>query len=213
MMKKISLLMCASLLSGCSFLSQEEALPLYTLKSGPVDSGQVLSTSIAIDMPICEASLDTERIAVTPSPYERDYLADGQWPERLPKIVQAVLLESLGTRWGTASVGRIGSGIQMNELLQTEIQDFSVYHLGTLAPEVHLKVSFKIINLRTRKVLAGRTFEGIEKVCLTSMTGIVEAFNNGFRTLLQQAMPWMEGTVLKESALNVRNNKLGRHGG
>jgi cholesterol transport system auxiliary component len=210
MMQKVSLLICASLLSGCSLLSQEEPLPLYTLKSGQVEPGQPLSDLLAIDMPLSEASLDTQRIALTPSPYERDYLADGQWPERLPKIMQEVLLESLSTRWGGAYVGRTGSGLQANNLLQTEIQDFSLYYLGTVAPEIHLKMSFKILNLRTRKVLAGQTFGVKEKVCSYSMIGIVEAFNKGLHALLQQAMPWMEESLLKKSALDAGNNKLGR---
>ncbi|MBA3814091.1 MAG: membrane integrity-associated transporter subunit PqiC [Alphaproteobacteria bacterium] len=210
MMKKISLLICASVLSGCSLLTQDEPLPLYTLKSGPIEPFQIFPDSLAVEMPVSETSLDTERMALTPAPYERDYLAGGQWPERLPKILQEVLLQSLSERWGGGHVSRTGTGLEMKYLLQTDVQDFSVYHLNTASPEVQQKIAFKIINLRERKVVAGQTFYMKEKVCISSMKGIVESFNKGLHSLLQQAMPWIEGEILKESALNARNDKLGR---
>lgn len=210
MIQKVSFLIVASFLSGCSLLNEDVPLPLYTLKSGNVEPSQALLDSLAVDMPLGEASLDTQRIALTPSPYERDYLADGQWPDRLPKVMQEVLLESLSERWGGASVSRVGTGLQVKYLLQTEIQDFSVYNLNTGHPEVHLKVAFRVVNLRERKVMAGHVFSVKEVVCSLSMKSIVEAFNKGFHTLLDQAMPWMESGFLKESALNARNDKLGR---
>jgi len=209
-MQKISLLIFTCFLSGCSFLSQDEILPLYTLKSGNVEPRRILSKSLAINIPLGEASLDTERIALTPSPYERDYLADGQWPDRLPKIMQEALVEGLSERWGGTYVSRSGTGLQEDYLLQTEIQDFSVHHLKTERPEVRLKIAFKVINLRKRTVLVGHVFSVKEPVCSLAMKGIVEAFNKGFHLLLQEAMPWVENAVLKESGLNSRNDKLSR---
>lgn len=210
MMKKLSLLFCTCFLSGCSFLNQDEPLPLYTLKSAPTECNQVLSEPLAIDFPLGEASLDTERIALTPSLYERDYLANGQWPDRLPKVMQEVLQTSLSERWGAGFVSRMGAGLQVKYLLQTDIQDFSVYNLGTECPEVRLKISFKIVNLRKRTVIDGQTFCLTEPACSPSMGDLVEAFNKGVHHLLEQTMPWMEETFLKERALNARNNKLGR---
>lgn len=184
-------------------MGEDTVLPLYTLKSGNVESHRVLPAPVALDMPLAEASLNTERIALTPSPYERDYFADGQWPDRLPKIMQEVLIESLSKRWGEEFVSRSGTGLQVNYLLQTEIQDFSVYYLKTERPEVHLRVAFKIVNLRERKILVGQVFSVKEPICAVTMKGIVEAFNKGFSVLLQEAMPWMEG-ALKESRLHIK---------
>lgn len=206
-------MLTAGFLSGCSFFDQEVPLPLYTLKSTAIEQHGVIFEPIGIELPVSEASLDTERIALTPSLYERDYLADGQWPDRLPKVVQEVLLESLSARWGGASVSRMGSAIQVKYMLQTEIQDFSVYNLNIGQPEVHLKVAFKIINLRTRSVVDGEIFTTTEPACSNTMGGIVAALNKGFHCLLGEAMPWMETHLSKESALNSRDNELGRQSG
>lgn len=212
-MHKVSFLIFICFLSGCSFLSQDEPLPLYTLKSGVFEPHPILIEPLAVDLPLGEASLDTERIALTPSPYERDYLADGQWPDRLPKIMQEVLQSSLSERWGGTYVSRVGAGFQVKHILQTEIQDFSVYNMQTTQPEVRLKITFKIVDLRKRKVLQGQVFSVKEPICVLTVKSIVEAFNKGLHTLLQEAMPWMEGAFLKESALDARNDKLGREGG
>src|SRR3990167_728318 len=199
MMKKVSLLIFASFLSVCSLLNQDEPLPLYTLKGGMIELSRALSDPLGIDVPLGEASLDTQRIALTPSPYEREYLADGQWPERLPKVMQEVLQISLSERWGGEHVSRTGTGLQVKYILQTEIQDFSVHHLNTEHPEVYLKMAFKVVNLRARNVLGARVFFVKEPICSSSMKSIVAAFNKGVHALLQQAMPWMEGEFLKES--------------
>ena len=66
-------------------------MPLYTLKSQLIESSPRFSDSVAVDVPLSEASLNTDRIAITPSHYQREYLADGVWPDSLPKVVQEVL--------------------------------------------------------------------------------------------------------------------------
>lgn len=201
-MKK-SLLILSCLLSGCSFLGQEEPLPLYTLKNETFEQTDLLSVPLAVDTPLTELSLNTPRIALTPSPYQRDYIADGQWPDKLPRVFQEVLLESLNQRWGGAYVNRVSAGLQVKYVLQSEIQDFSVYYLDKGCPEIRQKIIFKLVNLRDRQVIAARTFTQITPAPFVTMKGIVEAFNRGLQCLLEEAMVWMEDVFLKERTLNT----------
>ncbi len=207
MMRKISLLFFTCLLSSCSFLKENEPLPLYSLKSGFFEPKTVLSVPLAIDIPLSEASLNTSRIATTPSPYRRDYLANSEWPDRLPKVFHEALMEGLGQRWGENYITRTSVGLQYKYMLHSEIQDFSVYHLDQESPEVRLKITFKFINLRERRIVAAHTFE---TSCVSSLTveGIIGAFNQGLHTLLETTMNWMEDIFLKESLLNPANDKL-----
>lgn len=198
-MKKTTLLILTSLLSGCSFLGGEEILPLYTLKCMAFEHRKVLSSSLAIDTPLSEASLNTTRIAITPSAFQRDYLADGQWPDRLPKVMQEVFLENFGERWGEVYVNRMGSALETKYLLQSEIQDFSVYNLDQEQPEVRIKILFKLIELRNRKVIAAQTFCKVTPVSSTTMRSIIEAFNQDVHELLKDTISWMEDVFLKEA--------------
>lgn len=201
-MKKLTLFIAMCLLSGCALFGEEEALPLYTLTTERIEPGSALSESLAIDVPLSEASLDTPRIALTPSPYQRDYLANGQWPERLPKTLQEVFLESFSQRWGGIHVNRVSSGLQTTYILQSEIQDFSVHDLYGNTPNVRLKIVFKIIDLQNRNVLAAQQFCETSPIPSTTMKGIVEAFNRGLHCLLEKAIPWMEAVFLKKSRLS-----------
>lgn len=188
-------------------LENTEPLPLYTLKSQPFESIDRLSATLAVDTPLSEASLNTPRIAVTPSPYQRDYLADGEWPDKLPKVFQEALIDSLTQRWGGKYVNRLSASLQTRYVLATEIQDFSVYHLDQSFPEVHLKIAFKLIDLPNRQVMAAHTFSEITQASALKMDTIVEAFNQGFYCLLTKAIPWMEGALPKESIHHPRKTE------
>lgn len=199
-MKKTSLFLLMILLSGCSIF--EDPLPLYVLKGESIESDQKLNKTLAIDVPLCEPSLNTNRIALMLSPYRREYSANGQWPDRLPKVIQDVLFNTLSQRWGGQYVSRFGSGLQTSYVLQSEIQDFSVYKIDNAAPEIHLKIMFKVVDLRNRRIIDAHTFS--EKRCVKTFTmqGIVKDFNQTLNALIGKSIPWMEKTFSKESTLN-----------
>jgi len=211
-MKKVSLSILACLLGGCSLFGDEGNLPLFTLKSGVYEANPFMHESIAVDVPSSEASLNTNRIAITPSSYQRDYLADGEWPDRLPKVLQEVFVESFSQRWGAANVNRVGTGLATHYVIQSEIFDFSVYNLNQDQPEVHVKILVKIMDFAHRKVLDAHTFTKTVSSSSATMVGIVSAFNNALHCLLEDAIPWMEVSFQKESASDTRNHKLSRKG-
>lgn len=201
MLKTYVYILALCLLTGCASLFEgDEPLPLYTLKPCPGVSRGVMATPLRVDLPLSDLSLDTQRIAVTPSPYQRDYIAGGQWPDRLSQVMQDVFIETFTQRWGGEKVHRNGAGLAAERLLQTEIQDFSVYHLGSSGPSIHIKILFKLIDFRARRVMASEVFS--EKVPLSSETlyGIVEAFNKGTNALLIKAMRWIEMETLHLSS-------------
>lgn len=195
-MKKSLFIILGCFLTGCTLFPEGEApLPLYTLKSKSLSQTSVLTAPLAIDLPGCEASLNTQRIAITLLPYQRDYMANGQWPDRLPKVIQEVFLDSFSARWGGVHVNRNEAGLQTNYILSSEIQDFSVYHLEKGCPEVHLKIMMKVVDFKNRQPLAAQVFT--EKVPVTSVTmnSIVSAFNEGLQKLLSKTIPWIETAV------------------
>lgn len=193
-MKYISLILCSFVLASCTLLETPEPLPLYTLQSGTFEPTNLLNESLAIDMPLSEASLNTNRIALTPSPYQREYFADASWPDRLPEVFQEVLLEGLSQRWGGVYVNRVKTGLQTKYVLHTEIQDFSVHNMNTAI----LKVRFKLVDLRERKIIASHVIEEKIPLCAVTLEGIITAFNEGTHVLLEDAIAWIETDVFKK---------------
>jgi cholesterol transport system auxiliary component len=196
-MKRHALLLLTGLLAGCSILGGSEPLPLYTLKSQCVEHSPVFLDVLAVDVPLSEASLNTDRISVTPSPYRRDYLADGQWPDRLPKVLQEVFIESFSQRWGGAHVTRLSSGLQAQYILQSDIIDFSVENLEADKPKIHIKILMKLVDLQQRTILSSQLFE--ESICLesSSLQNIVGGFNSALHTSIDKSIAWLESLTLK----------------
>lgn len=200
-MKYVSLILFGFALTSCALLETSDPLSLYTLQSGSFEQTNLFTDSMAIDAPLCEASLNTNRIALTLSSYQREYVAEASWPDRLPDVFQEALLEGLSQRWGGAYVNRLKTGLQTKYVLHTEIQDFSVHNMGTTQAEAILKVRFKLIDLRERKVIASRLFEEKVPLCTVSLEGIITAFNEGTHVLLKNAISWMEKDALKRLKL------------
>lgn len=195
-MKKSILIILSCFITGCTLFPEGETPPpLYTLRSEPFKQTSALTVPLAVDLPTSEASLNTQRIAITLLPYQRDYMANGQWPEPLPKIIQEVFLESFSTRWGGVHVNRNEANFQTTYLLFSEIQDFSVYHLEKGCPEVRLKIMMKIVDFQNRQPLAAHVFAEKTPATSSTMNGIVSAFNEGLHRLLRKAIPWIETAV------------------
>ncbi len=201
-MKYVSLILFSFALTSCALLETPDPLPLYTLQSGAFERTNLLTESIAIDTPLSEASLNTNRIALTPSSYQREYFADASWPDRLPNVFQEALLEGFSQRWGGVYINHLKTSLQTKYVLHTEIQDFSVHSVGTTQAEALLKVRFKLVNLRERKVIASQVFEEKIPLCAVTMEGIITAFNEGTHILLENAISWMEKGVFKKNKVS-----------
>lgn len=201
-------LVIASCLGGCtSFFEGDAPLPLYTLKSPSIVVRPVVTSSLAVELPVSDMSLDTSRIAVTPALYRRDYLAEGEWSDRLPQVVQDLLVDAFSQRWGGQYVTRSGVGLQVKHLLQTELQDFSVYNLGC-SPYIQIKMLFKIVDFQQRRVLSAHSF--CERVPVrgdSSLCTIVEAFNRGMQILLEKAILWREEENPHRKSLAISHDK------
>lgn len=183
-------------LTGCSlFPDEKEPLPLYILESGVIKPSSVLKAPLLIECPRSEASLDTHRIAVTLPHHRRDYMANAQWPETLPKIVHQSLMEGFSTRWGEAFINCTGEGLGNAYGLYATIQDFSIFPKQDDSADIYIKISFKLIDLHKRRPLAGRTF--LEKVSLKAPTvhNTIEGFNKGFHDLLYKVILWIEDII------------------
>lgn len=206
-MKKLSLFMSLCVLSGCSILGTVELPSIYILRGTCLKPAHTLSVPLAIDTPTCEPSLDTPQIAINPSPYQRSYLADGQWPDRLSKVLQQAFVASYSSRWGGEYVSQMGAGLQTTYVLQADVHDFSVYDLGKPFPKVRLKILMKIVDLRNRTVLAAHPFCETTPVRSLRMGEVVEAFNKALHSLIAKSIPWMEGTFAQREVLQTRQKE------
>ena len=77
-----------------------------------------------IEEPVAAGGLDTDAIAIYPSPTEVKYYAGARWTERAPKMIQTLLVESFENSGKITAVGRQAIGLYSDYNLKTELREF-----------------------------------------------------------------------------------------
>lgn len=199
-MNKSILLIFLALLTGCTLFEAQEPLPLYTLESVQFKALHDFENSINIDQPLSEPGLDTTRISLKPSPYQQDYLANGSWPERLPKVIQNQLIQGLSQKWGAQQVNRPSDGVDAPYILTSTIEDFSVLQYPGKMPEVNIVITFKLVDLKERKVVSAKSFVQKEPIQNFTMLGIISTFSQCTHSLIDEISLWAQTTL--ENSIN-----------
>jgi cholesterol transport system auxiliary component len=141
------------LLNACA---STPAPTTYDLSAPVVEKAVRKSASqLAVAEPLAVQALDSDRILVKDSSGAISYLPNGQWADRLPRLVQTRLIQTFenGSRLG--KVNRPGDRIVADQQLNTDIRDFQI---DALTGEAVVSLSAKVIQDRTGRVMAARVF-------------------------------------------------------
>ncbi len=109
---------CAALaLAGCANPRETFDLPLESLAIG-----RAHGAAIAVQEPSASAIIDTNRFVIRGEGGEVSYLADAQWSDTVPRLVQARLIDRLTSRGVNAVRPGEGAGFR----LSTELRRFEI---------------------------------------------------------------------------------------
>lgn len=146
---------CASLLAG----SPDATYDLTAPSNVPQGGGQ--RGTMVVAEPVAVAVIDGQRIVVKPSSGQVTYLGKSQWSDRLPKLVQARIIESYENANRLKSVGRPGDRLTVDYQLVTELRSFEI-RAGS--NEAVVEMTAKIVNDKTGKIVAGEVFSARQPV-------------------------------------------------
>ena len=178
------------LLSGCgSVLGTKTPPDTYALTGTPAVEGRASPRrQILIAEPIALKALDSEQIVIKPTPSSIQYLADSQWSDRLPKIVQAKLIQAFENSGRVGGVGRPGEGLAIDYQISTSIRSFEVRVQGGNTAVV--EISAKVINDRNGTVRDQQVFRSTSPVRGSSNEAYVEALDRAFDNLTTDLVRW-----------------------
>ena len=117
---------CIVPLAGCSVLRDPPAAQIYRISpmaDYPKD-GQIIHKRLVVDIPTAPQSLDTDRIALIRDRTRFDYYADSVWTDRVPMLLEALLVEAFENEGSIPAVGRGAETLTPDYLLKTEIREF-----------------------------------------------------------------------------------------
>lgn len=174
--KLISLTCIALTLGACAFEGRQPA-PTYILDSRAVSHAEKPAAyHIKILTPEVSSGLSTRQIVVIDETARLNYIADGEWPEPLPVMLQNVWLDSIRQSGLVASVSSDQSSVRADRLLQISAQEFNFIRKDD-AVTARVRYDVKVLEPTSRKILAVRQSEASEPVPPGQFAGAMASLN------------------------------------
>jgi cholesterol transport system auxiliary component len=173
-------------LAGCVSSSAPQAYDLMA-PQGFARAGNQRGQLLVVE-PKAIASLDTERIAVRNPAGAFSYITDGAWADRLPKLLQARMIQAFENANRLRSVGRPGDRLTGDYQLLSDIRSFEVVTGGTT--EVVIDMAVRIVNERTGRIVAGQVFRARANASGTTAPAVSAAFNQAAQQALRDIVVW-----------------------
>jgi cholesterol transport system auxiliary component len=147
---------------------------------------------LVITEPTALAPYDSEKIVVRPSPGEAAQLGDAQWEDRLPKLLQARILQSFENASRLRAVGRPADRLTTDFVLLTDVRAFEVSAADNTAV---VEIAAKIVRERTGRIMAARVFRVSVPAASTQAPGAVAALNEAFAKVARELVLWAARVV------------------
>ncbi len=181
-------------LSGCSSVGSTvpRGYDILAPTAFPGRAGSVRGQLLVIE-PKAIASLDTERIAVRGPGGAYSYLSDGSWADRLPKLLQARIIQAFENANRLRSVGRPGDRLASDWQLLADVRSFEVVATGST--EVVVELSVKLVNDRSGRIRAARVFSARAPAAGTDAANVASAFNQASAKVLAEIVIWSTGQI------------------
>lgn len=179
-------------LSGCAVLGGgSKPLDTFELTAVSPAAGDARTTrrQVLVAEPTALKALDSESIVVKPSAKSIQYLGGAQWADRLPRIVQARLAETLQRSGRFGGVGRPGDGLAIDYQVLTDIRSFEVRLDGGNRAEVQLFV--QVLNDRNGVVRASRLFTATAPVSGEGADALVAGLDSAFHKAALEIVDWL----------------------
>jgi cholesterol transport system auxiliary component len=188
---------CTALLSaalaGCALLSSPPERQLYrTEPSFAFPTGLPhADVQLAVATPSAAAGLDTQRIALAPTPLSLDYYASAEWAAGLPLLVRAALVDGFEESGAVATAAPASLDVHADVVLVTTIRDFEArYGAPQQAPQIKIAFDLKLVALPQHRIIAAGVVYGTAQAAENNVRAIVDAFNAALGRAVVSTVVW-----------------------
>ncbi|MCR9127304.1 MAG: ABC-type transport auxiliary lipoprotein family protein [Rhodobacteraceae bacterium] len=201
-------------LGGCAGLQSLTAVTqptdLYLLSPKSTFDQRLprLSDQLVIMEPTATAAVDTDRIAVQPTPLRVQYLPAARWVDRAPVIIQALLIESFENSGKVGAVGSSAVGLRADYTIVTDVREFQALVRPATADlperlEIIVRLNVKLVFSDVDRIIGSASFE--RRVFATSEAApdVVEAFDKALGGTMREAVEWSVRTISRYAADNA----------
>ncbi len=201
-------------LAGCAGLgtlkqaAQPNDLYLLTPKSTFSSSLPRVQKQIVVQEPTATAAVNTDQIAVQPTPLQVQYLPRARWVDRAPIIVQSLMVESYENSGKVAAVGRSTVGLRADYVIVPDLREFQ----GIVVSEtengksvrIEVRLNIKIIDEFEDKIIASNSFQENVVAVSDETPDLVRAFDEALGDTMRDAVEWSVRKINAHAASNPR---------
>jgi cholesterol transport system auxiliary component len=168
-------------LAGCGTAARNDTYDLSAsvTGSGPAARGR----QILVQQPTALRAIDSEQIVIRVAPSQIQYLSKAQWGDKLPRMVQAKLVEA----YELGGVGVPGQGLAIDYQLVTDIRAFEIDTTG--GSHAVVEISAKIVNDRNGTVRTQKVFRQAVPAN-GSNDGLVKGLDRAFASVTAEIVNW-----------------------
>lgn len=152
-------------------------------------------TQILVPEPAALKLLDGEDIAVRLGGSSVQLLKGARWSDRLPKLVQARVIEAFQRSNSFAGVGRPGEGLAIDYQIVIEIRSFEVMVGQGGADTANVELFVRLLNDRNGNVRASRTFQAAVPVAGAGTDAFANALNLAFQKTAADIVTWTSASI------------------
>lgn len=175
--------------SACANAPQRESFDLASAL-GESAAARPLRRTLAVAEPHAIQPIDSERIVVRTGPNGLANLAEAQWVDRLPRLVQARLIAAFDRGRKTGFVVRPGQAAERT--LSTDIRRFEI---DVTSGEAVVEIAAEILDMRGATVGTGRIFTAQAPAQHSTGPAAVHALEEALTSVLRQIVRWTAAQV------------------
>ena len=180
-------------LGGCALLRPPAPTPVtFDLAAPEVTAAGATRSQILVARPSTVAVLNTSRIVIRAEDGELTYLKATQWPDDLPVLYQARMIEAFENSGGVKAVGRPGEGLLIDHQVVIDIRAFEI---DTAAGVARVVTSVKVMNDRNGRVVASRRIGAEATLDPADEQSFTAALNDAARLVMSDTVKWTLSTI------------------
>lgn len=180
-----------ALLGGCigNSVTPPATYDLVAPKVMTLTAPRAAKFQLVINEPSAVRSLENDRIMVR-SGTRVAYFKGAAWTDRLPRLMQARMVEAFQNAGLVSAVGSRSDRLDADYELSTQVQAFQV-EVDHGKAEAYANLYVKVIDGKNGRMVASRGFQSRVNTSDKDVEQMVIALNQAFDNVLREVVPWV----------------------
>ncbi|HVR81725.1 MAG TPA: ABC-type transport auxiliary lipoprotein family protein [Luteimonas sp.] len=191
---RLSALLLLASLCGCSVLGGKKPAPTIYAPDPRVQADPAwpsVDWQLSLASPTAARMVDSQRIAVRPTPEELQVYKGAAWAKTPSEQVTDTVLRALEDSGKIPAVARQGSGIAADYKLVMDLRRYEADYAGNAVPAATIEVNAKLLHAPDQDIFASRTFLQAVPAGGTDVASVAQAFNQALGAIGHDMAGWI----------------------